>query len=116
MALAYPKVVLLRSTLSLSFTAVSDNTRPASSKTFQDFGFLFDVNQTVTIASNPSLSKKSGNHEQKLQKYMWVGTERTNSFSPSHICVSPGFGSSIRTISPWEFKLAMFRYKAGKKL
>ena len=47
---------------------------------------------------------------------MWVGTERTNSFSPSHICVSQGFGSSIRTISPWEFKLAMFRYKAGKKL
>ena len=44
------------------------NTRSASSKTFQDFGFLFDVNQTVTIASNPSLSKKSGNHEQKLQK------------------------------------------------
>ena len=61
MALAYPKVVLLRSTLSLSFTAVSDNTPPVSSKTFQDFGFFFDVNQTVTIAFNPSLSKKGGN-------------------------------------------------------
>ena len=32
-------------------TAVSDNTRPALSKTFQDFGFFYDVNQTVTIAS-----------------------------------------------------------------
>ena len=34
-------------------TAVSDNMRPALSKTFQDFGFFFDVNQTVTIAINP---------------------------------------------------------------
>ena len=32
-------------------TAVSDNTRPALSETFQDFGFFYDVNQTVTIAS-----------------------------------------------------------------
>ena len=32
-------------------TAVSDNTRPALSKTFQDSGFFYDVNQTVTIAS-----------------------------------------------------------------
>ena len=35
------------------FTAVSDNMRPALSKTFQDFGFFFDVNETVTIAINP---------------------------------------------------------------
>ena len=34
----YSKVVLLRSTLSLPFTAVSDNTRPASSKSFQGLG------------------------------------------------------------------------------
>ena len=33
------------------FTAVSDNTRPALSKTFQDFGFFCDVNQIVTVAS-----------------------------------------------------------------
>ena len=32
-------------------TAVSDNTQPALLKTFQDFGFFYDVNQTVTIAS-----------------------------------------------------------------
>ena len=35
----------------LGVTAVSDNTRPALSETFQDFGFFYDVNQTVTIAS-----------------------------------------------------------------
>ena len=34
------------------FTPVSEKTRPALSETFQDFGFFFDVNQTVTIASN----------------------------------------------------------------
>ena len=48
-------------------TAVSDNTRPALSNTFQNLGFFFDVNQTVTIASNPCLSNKGGNNEQKLQ-------------------------------------------------
>ena len=48
--------------------AVSDNTRPALSKTFQDFGFFFDVNQTVTIASSPCLLNKGDNNEQKLQK------------------------------------------------
>ena len=37
-----------------------------------------------------------------------------DSFSPSHICVHAGLGSSIGTISPWESKLAMFR-KEGKK-
>ena len=47
------------------FTAVSDNTRPTWSKTFQDFGIFFNVNQTVTIGSNESL------------RHM---------FSPSHIC------------------------------
>ena len=39
-------------------TAVSDNTRPTWSKTFQDFGIFFDVNQTVTIGSNESLLVK----------------------------------------------------------
>ena len=51
----------------LTITAVSANTRPALSKTFQDFGFFFDVNKTVTIAINPCLSNKDGNNEQKLQ-------------------------------------------------
>ena len=39
---------------------------------FQDFGFFFDVNQTVTMASSPSLLNKGDNneqnYEQKLQK------------------------------------------------
>ena len=48
-------------------TAVSDNTRPALSKTFRDFGFFYDVNQTVTIASTMFVNK-GGNNEQKLQK------------------------------------------------
>ena len=43
---------------------------------------------------------------------MLAGTN--DSFSPSHICVHAGLGSSIGTISPWESKLAMFR-KEGKK-
>ena len=34
--------------------------------------------------------------------------ERTDSFSPSHVCVSSGFRSTIETISPWEPKLAIF--------
>ena len=33
------------------FTAVSDNTRAALSKTFQDFGVFCDVNQIVSVAS-----------------------------------------------------------------
>ena len=69
-------------------TAVSDNTRPTWSKTFQDFGIFFDFNQTVTIGSNESL------------RHM---------FSPSHICGFSGFGSSRGTISFWESKLAMFQ-------
>ena len=51
----------------LTITAVSDNAQPALSKTFQDFGFFFDVNKTVTIASISCLSNKDGNNEQKLQ-------------------------------------------------
>ena len=43
---------------------------------------------------------------------MLAGTN--DSFSPSHICVHAGLGSSTGTISPWESKLAMFR-KEGKK-
>ena len=42
--------------------------------------------------------------------------EHTNSFSPSNICFSYWFGSSIETISPWESKLAMFQCKKVKKL
>ena len=41
-----------------------DNALPALSKTFQDFGFFFGVNQTVTIASNPCLSNKGGINKQ----------------------------------------------------
>ena len=62
-------------------TAVSDNMRPALSKTFQDFGFFFDVNQTVTIAINPWLSKAATTSRSYKIKY-W--RERTHSFSPSH--------------------------------
>ena len=76
-------------------TAVSDNTLPALSKTFQDFGFFFDVNQNVTMAPNPCLSNKDDDNEQKLQKINgW--RERTDSFSPLHMCISSGLGSSIR--------------------
>ena len=49
-------------------SAVSVKTRPALSKTFQDFRFFFHVNQTVTMASNPYLSNKGGINERKLQK------------------------------------------------
>ena len=49
------------------FKAVSDNKRPALSNTFQDFGFYFDVSQTVTIASNHCLSNKGNNEQKKLQ-------------------------------------------------
>ena len=75
---------------------------------FQDFGFFFDVNQAVTVASNRCLSNKAGKNEQKFQNKMLAGAERTDSFSRSCICVSSGFGSSIRTILPWESKFAMF--------
>ena len=40
----------------LTITAVSDNTRPALSKTFQDFGFFFDVNKTVIVGTVASIS------------------------------------------------------------
>ena len=50
-----------------TLATVSDNTRLALPKTFQDFGFFFDVNQTVTIASSPCLSNKGGNNKQKQQ-------------------------------------------------
>ena len=64
------------------FTAVSDNTRPTWSKTFQDFGIFFNVNQTVTI----------GTYVFTLP-YLWFS----------------GFGSSRGTILFWESKLAMFQ-------
>ena len=57
-------------------TAVSEKTIPALSKTCQDFGFFFDVNQTVTRASDPFLSNKGGNNEQKLQNLMLAGASR----------------------------------------
>ena len=57
--------------------------------------FFFDVNQNVTIAPNPWLSNKGDNNEQKLQKINgW--RECIDSFSPLHMCISSGFGSSIR--------------------
>ena len=78
-----------------------------------DCGFFFDVNQTVTIASNLCLLNIGGNNEQKQN---W--RERTDSLLPSHICVSSGYGSSIVTISqsssPYESKLACFIKKVKK--
>ena len=47
------QILFLHWSISLlkEFTAVLNNTRPALSKAFQDFGFFCDVNQTVTLAS-----------------------------------------------------------------
>ena len=60
-------------------TAVSDFTRPALSKTFQDFGYFFDVNQPVTIESNACLSNIASRSSKIKSR-----RERTDSFSPSH--------------------------------
>ena len=61
-------------TFVFSVTVVLDNTRPALSKLFEDFGFFFDVNHAVTIASSPCLSNKGGHNEQKLQNKMLAET------------------------------------------
>ena len=57
------------SSSSVQITAVTDNRRLTLSKTFQDFGFLCDVNQTVTSSVHCVCQiSKGGNNEQKLQK------------------------------------------------
>ena len=56
---------------SVQITAVSDSTCDLSchAKTFQNFGFLCDVNQTVTSSVHCVCQiSKGGNNEQKLQK------------------------------------------------
>ena len=45
-----------------------DKTLPTLSKTFQNFGFFYDVNQTATVASTVFVKNKGGNNEEKLQK------------------------------------------------
>ena len=61
------------------FTAVLDNTRPALSKTFQDIGFFFDVNQTVTMASNRACLLKAAITSRSFKIKCWP--EHTFSFS-----------------------------------
>ena len=57
------------SSSSVQITAVTDNRRLTLSKTFQDFGFFCDVNQTVTSSVHCVCQiSKGGNNEQKLQK------------------------------------------------
>ena len=52
------------------------------SKTFQNFGFFFHVNQTVTMASNPYLSNKGSNNERKLKNKIDVGGKVAIRFHP----------------------------------
>ena len=57
------------SSSSVQITAVTDSRRLTLFKTFQDFGFLCDVNQTVTSSVHCVCQiSKGGNNEQKLQK------------------------------------------------
>ena len=51
-------------------------TRNLHVKEVSGFGFFFNVNQTVTIASNCCLSNKGGNNKQKLQNLMSARTYR----------------------------------------
>ena len=89
-----------------AIAAVSNNTRPALSKTFQDFGFFCDVNHSYR--SIHCLSNKGGN----------IGAEAANVNVGRNVPIrfhSPiGFGSSLGKISPWKSKLAMLKYR--KKL
>ena len=73
------------------FETVSNNTRPALS----DIGSFFDVNQTVTIATNHCFNCqiKAAIMNRSFKIKFWP--ERTDSFSSSYICVCFGFGSSI---------------------
>ena len=98
------------------FTAVSDNTRTALSITFQDHAFWFSLTSIKPLLWHPILACeiKVAIPSRSCKDKCW--RERTDSFSPSHICFSSGFGSSIETISPWESKLAMFQCKKVKKL
>ena len=75
-------------------------------KRFKIWDFL--QGQSYRHHSNPCLSNKGGNNEQKLQNYRLTGTYQFLFYQPLS-CVSSGFGGSIGTISPWESKLAMFQ-------
>ena len=61
------EVTLKSIMLKFSSTIYLTPTRPALSKTFQDFGFFCDVNQTVPVASTVFV-KDRRQKEQKLQK------------------------------------------------
>ena len=88
------------------FTGVLDNMQPALSKTFQDFGFFFNINQTVTIASNRCLSK-GGNNKAEALKFN-VGWNEPICFHPPISVFLLDLEADKGTISPWESKLAMF--------
>ena len=87
--------LLLDSLLVHYFTAVLDNSQPVFSNTLQDFRFFFDFNWTITIASNPPCQIKVAIMSRSCK--IKCCRERIDSFSPSHISVSSGFGSAIFT-------------------
>ena len=64
-----------------SLTAVSDNKQPVLSKTGFWGGFL-DISQTTNMASNPCLSTKGSNNEQKLPYpcFFWIWKLYRNNF------------------------------------
>ena len=81
----------------LSITAVLDNTRPVLSKTFQDFGFSFEVNKPLLY--HPILAcQKRRQQLAEAAKLNVGGNELT------HIHVSSRFGNYIGTISPNELR------------
>ena len=85
---------------------------------FQDFGFFCNVKQTVTIASTVFVKYRWQNKQAEATNVNVSGNVPVHfhMFSPSHICASSGFGSSIGTIIlPWESKLATFQHKEVKK-
>ena len=85
---------------------------------FQDFGFFCNVKQTFTIASTVFVKYRWQNKQAEATNVNVSGNVPVHfhMFSPSHICASSGFGSSIGTIIlPWESKLATFQHKEVKK-
>ena len=84
---------------------------------FQDFGVFCNVKQTVTIASTVFVKYRWQNKQAEAANVNVSGNVPVHfhMFSPSHICASSGFGSSIGTIIlPWI--LPRFSIKKLKKL
>ena len=88
-------------------------TRPALSKTFQDFGFFCDVTIKPFLQPPLCLSNIGGKKSRSCKSKCW--RERTDSFSSSYSCVSSGFGSSEEQFLPWESRPTIFQYEADKK-